>query len=57
MGKKALWEMTLELLVYLYKHSFTLTLEYRNAMILKNQNNSRKPKNNNKITRNLFDRK
>lgn len=57
MGKKALWEMTLELLVDLYKHSFTLTLEYRNAMILKNQNNSRKPKNNNKITRNLFDRK
>ena len=57
MGKKALWEMTLELLVDLYKHSFTLTLEYRNAMILKNQNNSRKPKNNNKITRNLFHRK
>ena len=42
MGKKALWEMTWELTVDLDKHSFTLISEYRNTMILVNQNNNSK---------------
>lgn len=41
MGKKALWEMTWELTVDLDKHSFTLTSEYRNTILINQNNNSK----------------